>query len=415
MKKILLLVLFIFWFPAQADLVFKVGQIRPPLPKLGQPLLVGSKKIIEVKAGRIIAKKVGETTISSPTRFEKVSVLSVEDFNLWQKLSAKNIVLKNGQIYWRNKLSFETYLGLEKVLATTRGQLKIESSVAKAERPLFEKYLRRKLSNKQKQNLSFLWEPYLQLQVNSSLDKAELMKQFQGIDFPVVHFKQKFETEALIQTLVVMAEINHSESHQFGLAWPTSTNVELIPKLTGPDSLLTSIHALESQGQGKVLAKPILIAKSGAEAEFLAGGEFPIRLISRNTKEVTWKKHGIFLKIKPTLGLNQQINLVINSEISLLDKANAVDGIPALKTNRVQSEINVRSGQTLALSGLLREDLGTDRSGLFGLASLPVLGTLFRSENFLKSRSELVVFIIPQIKKSLTQPMENLIDEPNFE
>ena len=202
----------------------------------------------------------------------------------------------------------------------------------------------------------------------------------------------------MVQTLVVMAEINRTEGHSVGIQWPSTASIEMVPKLQGHESLLANIHALETKGHGKILAKPILVCKSGSEAQFLAGGEFPIRLVSRQTKDVIWKQHGIMLKVKPMVGLNQQINLVINSEISLLDKSNAVEGIPAIKTNRVQSEINVTSGQTLALSGLLREDLGMDREGLFGLASLPILGALFRSENFLKSRSELVVFIIPRIK-----------------
>lgn len=397
-------------FSVRADLVLKVGQIQQ-LSAHPPSVLVGSKKIIEIKNNKIIAKKIGETTLSSQQKYEKVFVLSNEDSQLWAKLKKikEKCFLKNGQIHLKGLLTLEDKELLSQLMQKTQGHIVLEAKVPKTERAFFEKQWRRKISQYPATDVQFLWEPYLQLKILDHIGKEELLEKLDGFIPPILQIKQKFENQPLVETLVVMTEINRTESSQMGIEWPASASVNLVPKIQGPESLLANIHAMESRGQGKVLAKPILAAKSGSEAQFLAGGEFPIRMISRNTKEVMWKQHGIMLKIKPTVGLNQQINLLITSEISLLDKANAVDGIPALKTNRVQSEINVENGQTLALSGLLREDFGSDHSGVFGLANLPILGPLFRSENFLKSRSELVVFIVPRIK---TLNSKKSIDEP---
>lgn len=410
MKKNFFILLMTLGFKAQADLVLKVGQIQQ-LSMHPVSVLVGSKKIIEIKNGKVIAKKIGETTLSSQKKYEKVFVLSSADWRLWQQL--KNIktkcFLKNGQVHWTGSLTLADKKRLDDLLQATKANLTLKARVPKAERVFFEKQWRRRLSQFPSSNIQFLWEPYLQLQTTEGIRTEDVLEKLNGFIPPILSFKQKFETQPLVETLVVMTEINRTEAHQMGIEWPTSTSLNLVPKLQGPESLLANIHAMEYRGHGKVLAKPILTAKSGSEAQFLAGGEFPIRMIGRHTKDVIWKQHGITLKIKPTVGLNQQINLMITSEISLLDKSNTVDGIPALKTNRVQSEINVENSQTLALSGLLREDFGTDHSGVFGLGNLPILGPLFRSENFLKSRSELVVFIVPRIKnftstKSIEEP-----------
>ena len=415
---ILILLLWIH-IKTQADIVLKQGQIHS-LTVQSSSVLIGSKKIIEVKNGKIIAKKVGERTLSSSRNYEKVSVLTQADWQLWKLIKETKkfqgqCALKNGQIYLKSSLSLEKLGLLSRLLDKTQGQLFLESKVPQSERAFFEKQWRRKLSAYPASHIQFLWEPYLQLRIVENINKQELLEKLNGFAPPILIFKQKFEQQPLVETLVVMTEINRTEAHSMGLEWPTSATLDLVPKITGPESLLMNIHALESKGHGKVLAKPVLIAKSGAEALFLAGGEFPIRVISRHTKDVIWKQHGILLKVKPIVGLNQQINLQITSEISLLDKGNAVDGIPALKTNRVQSEVNVESGQTLALSGLLREDLGTDRSGLIGLASLPILGPLFRSENFLKSHSELVVFLIPRIKTESSRNESSLPALDNLE
>jgi pilus assembly protein CpaC len=201
----------------------------------------------------------------------------------------------------------------------------------------------------------------------------------------------------LVRTRVILAEISSEVSRTFGVQFPNGYQAKLLPKLETPEDLSVQLNALETKGLAKVLASPNLLCRSGSAAEFLAGGEFPVRTSKIFAGEVAWKQHGVVLKVKPMADGAGSISLDIETEVSLLDKANAVENVPALKTNRVHSHFDIAGRKTVALSGLLREDWGLNREGLAGLASLPILGALFRSQSFQARKSELVVFVTPEV------------------
>jgi pilus assembly protein CpaC len=112
---------------------------------------------------------------------------------------------------------------------------------------------------------------------------------------------------------------------------------------------------------------------------------------------VIWKEHGVLLRVAPQADFQGAISLEIETEVSLLDMANAVEGIPALKSNAVKSHFDLPGRRTIALSGLLKQELGESREGLPYLSSIPGLGSLFSSRSFLKHLSELVIFVTPEI------------------
>jgi pilus assembly protein CpaC len=203
--------------------------------------------------------------------------------------------------------------------------------------------------------------------------------------------------QPLIRTRVILAEISKSYSQDFGVSWPSEFQAQVLPKPSLGNDLMATLHALEAHGQAQVLASPNLLCRSGAEAKFLAGGEFPIRMISRLTHDVVWKSHGVILNVKPRADFNGAISLEIETEVSLLDMAHAVDGIPAIKKSSVKSHFDLPGRRTIALSGLLRQELGDSREGLPLLSQIPILGSLFSSRKFLNQKSELVIFVTPEI------------------
>ncbi len=209
--------------------------------------------------------------------------------------------------------------------------------------------------------------------------------------------------EPLVRTQVILAELSRGRTREFGVEWPTSYQAQLLPKMEANQQLLVSLKALESNGQAQILASPNLLCRSGGEARFHAGGEFPIRLISRQTRDVHWKQHGVLLKVKPKADFQGAMSIEVETEVSLLDMANAVDGIPALKTNRVKSHFDLPGKRTIALSGLIKQSLGDSKEGLPLLSSLPVLGPLFSSRKFLAEQSELVIFVTPEIHSPETE------------
>lgn len=203
--------------------------------------------------------------------------------------------------------------------------------------------------------------------------------------------------QPLVRTRVILAEVTKGFSQEIGVGWPSEYQAQVLPRLQATDALMVSLKALEASGQAQILASPNLTCRSGGEARFLAGGEFPIRMVSRNSREVQWKQHGVILKVKPKADFQGNISLEIETEISLLDMANAVDGVPALKTNKVKSHFDLPGKRTIALSGLLRQELGRNRDGLPLLGDIPILGRLFSSSRYQTYQTELVIFVTPEI------------------
>jgi Flp pilus assembly secretin CpaC len=176
-------------------------------------------------------------------------------------------------------------------------------------------------------------------------------------------------------------------------AFPASTAAAYF----GMNALLSArINALAQSGSAVVLAQPQLLARSGATAEFLAGGEVPYSTTDANGNTNTvFKPYGVSLKITPHVERNGAVRSRIEVEVSSVDASVSLPNGPSLKTRRAATEFNVRSGQTLVLAGFLSRELSANRDGLPGLSSIPVLGSLFGSTRQQRSDTELAIFVTP--------------------
>lgn len=166
----------------------------------------------------------------------------------------------------------------------------------------------------------------------------------------------------------------------------------------GLASIITSkINLAVNSGDAFVLAEPELSTRSGGEAKFLAGGEIPLVSSSANGTTVTYKEYGIRLNIKPVADVRGNVVAQIKAEVSSVDPSVTAGGFPGFLTRSSESVINVSSGQTLAISGLVDSQMSKDIGRLAGLSELPVLGGLFKSTNFRNNKSELVIFVTPVV------------------
>lgn len=164
------------------------------------------------------------------------------------------------------------------------------------------------------------------------------------------------------------------------------------------------VRALQSKGLFQSLAEPNLVAESGKEASFLAGGEFPIPVAQGSGANigvsVQFKEFGVRLSFTPTI-TGDRVHLKVRPEVSMLDFNNAVVlggfRIPALTTRRTETEIELRDGQTFAIAGLMNNSMTESLQKVPGLGDIPILGYLFRSKAARKDQTELVVMITPQI------------------
>jgi pilus assembly protein CpaC len=164
---------------------------------------------------------------------------------------------------------------------------------------------------------------------------------------------------------------------------------------------------LKQQGLGRILAEPNLITTSGQEANFLAGGEFPIPVPSGlGTTSIEYKKYGVGLVFTPTVLDNNKISLRVNPEVSELDFTSqttvVVSGfvVPALLVRRTSTQVEMKDGQTLAIAGLLSDQHRNIVHKYPLLGDLPVLGALFRSKKFQSSETELVILVTPHLVKN---------------
>ncbi|HEX8136354.1 MAG TPA: type II and III secretion system protein family protein [Pyrinomonadaceae bacterium] len=170
---------------------------------------------------------------------------------------------------------------------------------------------------------------------------------------------------------------------------------------------LAMIRALQQQGALRSLAEPNLIAMDGQQASFLAGGEFPVPIVqsgdNRTSVTVVFKEYGVRLNFKPTIIDEEHIRLELEPEVSTIDFSTGIkfDGfaIPALRTRRAKTGIELRDGQSFALAGLLDNSEQRSFSKTPVLGDIPVLGALFRSKSFQKQETELMFIVTAQLVK----------------
>lgn len=174
----------------------------------------------------------------------------------------------------------------------------------------------------------------------------------------------------------------------------------------GTQDITAFLDAQQQAGRARSLAEPTLIAGNREEATFLAGGELPIPVVQPGQGGqifvvVQYRPYGVQLKFRGEVMSDSLIKLKVTPEVSTLDFTNAVllSGfrIPAIRTRRVETTLDVRPGESLVISGLFNEERESIRTGVPGLMSLPIIGALFSSNRWQKNESELLVVVSPEL------------------
>jgi len=180
-----------------------------------------------------------------------------------------------------------------------------------------------------------------------------------------------------------------------------------------PDiNLALFVKALQENNVLEILAEPNLLTESGKQASFLAGGQFPYPVVQAGSGaggfssiSIQFKEYGIRLSFTPTLMPGGIIHLKVEPEVSSLDYTNAVTiqgfVLPGVATNRVDSEMNLKDGQSFAIAGLLDNRVTEQFQKIPGIGDIPILGKLFQSRSMNKSDNELLVLVTPHIVQAL--------------
>lgn len=180
-----------------------------------------------------------------------------------------------------------------------------------------------------------------------------------------------------------------------GLPLELGTNNHYFSMTSRVDSV---VNLLVNNGDARLLAEPTLTCISGGQADFLVGGEVPIPVQSQDgALNVVFKQFGIILKIEPQTNDAGLIRTKVGVEVSSVDKGIQVLGIPGFATRKTNTEMNVHAGETMVVAGLFSSEDAKTVVKVPGLGTIPILGELFKSRQFRRGESELVVLVTPQI------------------
>ncbi|MBK7860492.1 MAG: pilus assembly protein N-terminal domain-containing protein [Archangiaceae bacterium] len=263
------------------------------------------------------------------------------------------------------------------------------------------------------------------------LQKAELITKALGEkveNLLVVGIKRMILSE------VQFVEIRRDSKDRYGIKYPTdiagSANAaviitkDLFPGTFGEGGLRAnanggssfSVGFQNNDGYGRLLAQPKLVCASGEKAEFTAGGEVPIPLITNNQFTIEYKPYGVILKLRPTADRNGNIQTEIEAEVSEIDQSVAVSlggsaSVPGFRTRKVKTNVTVRHGETIVLSGVFTHDEQKSVSKLPGLGHIPIIGELFKNRAFDSTKRELVIFVTPRIVNPDSDKIRTIIED----
>lgn len=231
-------------------------------------------------------------------------------------------------------------------------------------------------------------------------------------------------TRSALQDFGINASIGNS-SFQFTsgtglISGNTPQGVLSLTGRSGNTNIDVVLQALETKGLIRTLARPNLVAVSGEKASFLAGGEFPFP-VPQGLNQVTidFRPYGVKLNFTPTVEDNGLIRLNVEPEVSQLDPANSLRlsdvTVPALTTRRAQTTVELKDGEALAIGGLFQHDYANNIAQIPGLGSIPIIGALFRSAQWKRNETELLIVVIPRIATAADFAMAKQAAQPGSE
>jgi type IV pilus assembly protein PilQ len=195
------------------------------------------------------------------------------------------------------------------------------------------------------------------------------------------------------------ARLNLPSAVNLAATKPTSALGLSMGTLNGALNLDVALTALERKGQGKILSQPKVMMQNNFEAEMTQGVQIPIQTVSNNTVTVTFKDAALTLKVKPQITASNTVMMGITLENASPDYSRSVNGIPPIDTQRAITQVLVNDAETMVIGGIMKTQETSSKDGVPGLSRIPLLGWLFRRDEFTEELRELLIFITPRIRR----------------
>lgn len=417
MTKIILLTALLFSFQTQAK------SSHPVLVEIGEDHLVQNvnSKIWIENAKIFSAKQIGSAVLVKAlqvgyskikvdqtfTDFYAVPAGFKESYKTWQKLVQKipylNVAFCQNTVCLKGKIvNFNDYIKIINLMDLHKSFIYLDLDMSRAIEAQVLEYTNNYLRSYEIKPTKIMFKSSPWKMISSSkVDHLKIAQTLLRIGLFTEDNINRLVLEDNIKIEVKFIEIKKSLIRNLGIKWPEQYAAGLAGQaVDNSENLILQLNAAESSGDSKILASPTLICRSGKEAEFLAGGEIPIKIMNYKLKDIVWKKYGIQLKFKPVIDPLGQMSIEIMAEISTPDFSKAIDGIPTLYTNKVSSHFDLVQSKTIFLSGLIQNDSQKSRTGLPYLSQIPILGLLFSSQSYLDSQTELVIMVKPSLMEN---------------
>ncbi|KYG66126.1 pilus assembly protein [Bdellovibrio bacteriovorus] len=369
---------------------------------------VGSQLVLK-------AQNEGRTTLKIANEVYEIQVLhplktnSLDGFqNFLKGIVGLSVQVKDGDLQLKGTLyRLQDWVRVADFARAQRISYQMYSEIPAALREQIQTYFSDRLATAKLPPQTLIFDSRPEIRIKSSELSAKKYEQiFSPFGIQVIHDDSSISIEPTVKVEITVAEVRKSLSRKWGVSWPSTYAATVLPNGSwSHNGLQLQLNGVEESGDARILASPNLLCRSGQEAEFLAGGEFPIKVVGYRTESVMWRRYGISLKVKPRADASGRISLSLETEVTSLDGASKVEDVPGLRINKVSSHFDLTKPQTIALSGLITHEDANSSSGLPWISKIPVLGGLFSSKDFQERRSELVIFVRPTIVKE--QPEES--------
>jgi pilus assembly protein CpaC len=352
------------------------------------------------------AKKPGFAIVKSNNKVYEVSAVSIRQLRTYFELKKRlkdipgvNVTVKKGRVRLEGSIPFIRLLDQLKLACHSLScDYENHLAVPKYFQDKVRSYIYDHIQEKGFSGGQVLFAPsWKMLWPRQKIKKDDALPELELFGIESEYSPQSLKIEPGVRVQMLIAEIRKQNISQMGISWPTQLSAQVLPENGIFDPAFMTLNWAEQAGVGRTLASPSLLVKSGGQAEFMAGGEIPIRLVGERVNALQWKRYGILLKLEVKTDYSGRMSLGVECEVSSVDGAITVEGVPGFKTNRVSTYFDLLEPRTLILSGLLKSDESHAAAGLKGLTSLPIIGPLFSSQDFREDKSELIILLRPEL------------------
>lgn len=409
--------------PQQKHIALKILQSSTLSVPNGLPLFVSGKSIVNIldlgKNIKVTGKKTGTAQIQIGQKIYNVHVLpdSLKDtpkdfFKALEYLPSIDLTVTEKEFVISGQLQkWDDWLWLSETLELKPYKMKAlisDEIAAKA-----QSYIQSRIKNINQ--WSIVWQPFpkAQIAVDNKNENPTWKNLFLKLGIPFEIQPKTLADIPLIKLNLSFYEVQNAHQNQTGFMPPQSLQIALGPQISG-ETPVGELFLGESNGKQRLLHQTEWIGSVDTPMGFHSGGEIPIVNRSYRSSQVEWKKHGLQINTKVSADTGTQLKIDVDLELSYLDKANSIDGIPAIKNYHNNQVVIAKSGQSIKLSGMTRHHFGWSSQGVPGLQNTPVLGALLSSKSFLDNSSELMVIITATKVDSAQNPTPSPAALPSF-